>query len=56
MRSKEQRLALWVVLALILGTLLLFGRAVGFDFINVDDGDYVFNNAHLNQGFSTAGT
>ena len=41
--------------ALIAGTLLLYWPAAGFDFVSFDDGVYVVNNDHLNQGFSRAG-
>ena len=53
--SKEQRQTLWMALALLAVTALLYWPVAGFDFINVDDGDYVFNNPHLNKGFSWSG-
>lgn len=37
------------------GTLLLFSRATGFDFINYDDPGYVTNNPHVQGGLSWAG-
>ena len=39
-----------IVLALFCGTLLLFARAIGHDFVNYDDPDYVTANAHVKAG------
>jgi tetratricopeptide (TPR) repeat protein len=41
-----------IALALLVGTLLLFARAVGHDFVNYDDPDYVTANAHVKAGLS----
>ncbi len=42
-------------LALFLGTLLLFSRAMGFGFSNYDDPRYLTNNPHVQAGLSWAG-
>jgi tetratricopeptide (TPR) repeat protein len=43
-----------VCLALFFGTLLLFARAVGHDFVNYDDPDYVTANEHVQAGLDAA--
>jgi tetratricopeptide (TPR) repeat protein len=42
-------------LMLFLGTLAVFGRAVGNDFANFDDFQYVTRNAHVQDGLGWAG-
>src|SRR5688500_15224701 len=37
------------------GTLLLFARALGNDFVNYDDPDYVTANEHVKAGLTMAG-
>lgn len=44
-----------VAAGLVIGTLLLFGRAVAFPFINLDDPAYVFEQPLIARGFSWAG-
>lgn len=39
-----------VCAALFLGTLLLFGRAATFDFVNLDDAEYVIDNVAIQHG------
>jgi tetratricopeptide (TPR) repeat protein len=46
------RLRLAITAALILGTALLFARAIGHEFVNYDDPDYVTANAHVRAGLS----
>ena len=41
-----------IALALFFGTLLLFARAIGHDFVNYDDPDYVTANAQVKAGLS----
>ena len=41
-----------IVLVLFFGTLLLFARAIGHDFVNYDDPDYVTANAQVRAGLS----
>ena len=41
-----------IALALLVGTLLLFARAIGHDFVNYDDPDYVTANAQVKAGLS----
>jgi len=41
-----------IALALFVGTLLLFAPAIGHDFVNYDDPDYVTANAHVKAGLS----
>jgi len=42
-------------LVLVAGTLAVYGRALGFDFVNYDDPFYVTDNAHVQAGLSRAG-
>jgi tetratricopeptide (TPR) repeat protein len=44
-----------ICLVLFLGTLLLFSRAVGHDFVNYDDPDYVTNNEWVQAGLGARG-
>src|ERR1051325_11671770 len=44
-----------VTTCLALGTLLLFGRAITFPFINLDDPTYVYEQPLIARGFSWAG-
>jgi tetratricopeptide (TPR) repeat protein len=44
-----------ICLLLFVGTLLLFSRALGHDFVNYDDPDYVTKNAFVQAGLSAAG-
>ena len=52
--SERIRIAV-VCLALFFGTLLLFGGAIGNDFVGYDDPDYVTNNTHVQQGLGWDG-
>jgi len=42
--------------ALILLTWLVFGRTVRYDFVNFDDGTYVYQNSDVSKGLTFAGT
>jgi tetratricopeptide (TPR) repeat protein len=44
----------WIALALTVATLLVYGQTVGseFEFLNVDDPDYVTQNPHVQQGLT----
>jgi tetratricopeptide (TPR) repeat protein len=44
-----------VCIALFCGTLLLFSRAVGHNFLDCDDPDYVTKNVHVQAGLTWAG-
>ena len=44
-----------ICLLLFVGTLLLFSRAVGHDFVNYDDPDYVTKNGFVQAGLGRAG-
>ncbi len=44
-----------VMVALFFGTVLLFARAVGNEFVNYDDPDYVTANEHVRGGLTVAG-
>jgi tetratricopeptide (TPR) repeat protein len=46
------RMKYFVILALILGTLAVFGNSLRFAFVNYDDPAYVTANRHVQQGFS----
>jgi tetratricopeptide (TPR) repeat protein len=45
----------WTAPAILAFSLALFSRAVGYDFVNFDDGDYVYNNPLVLQGVSVDG-
>lgn len=45
----------WPTPALVLLTLAVYWRAGANDFVDYDDGLYVFNNTHVRDGFSVAG-
>lgn len=45
----------WIALLLVLGTFVVFGRAVTFDFLNYDDDVYVTENPGVYAGLSPAG-
>lgn len=53
-RLNIPRADLLISLALILTTLVAYARVIGFGFIALDDGKYVYNNAHLRDGLTTA--
>src|ERR1017187_241108 len=53
--SAPPLLTVAVCLALFGGTLLLFSRAVNHDFIDLDDPDYVTQNAQVQAGLTWAG-
>jgi tetratricopeptide (TPR) repeat protein len=58
MKGVESDNARWrggLCAALFFGTLLLFARAIGHDFVNYDDPDYVTANAHVRAGLSLDG-
>ena len=44
-----------VMAGLVLGTLLVFGRAITFPFINLDDAAYVYEQPLIARGFSWSG-
>jgi tetratricopeptide (TPR) repeat protein len=50
--GKEQKQTIWIAVILALGTVLLYWPAGKFEFINLDDDIYVFNNPHVVGGFS----
>jgi protein O-mannosyl-transferase len=41
-----------IVSLLLLAVLLVFGQTAGYDFVNFDDNDYVYDNAAVNHGLS----
>lgn len=45
----------WIAAGLFLATALLFARAIGGDFVNYDDPDYVTANAHVKAGLTRDG-
>ena len=49
--SAAPRSVLLVCAALFVGTLLLYGRAATFEFVNIDDYDYVVENPGMQLGF-----
>ena len=46
------RTNLFLVLGLVIGCLAIYGQTVGFDFINIDDGGYIYENTMLGTGLS----
>src|SRR5258706_8800960 len=52
---EEKRRAGIICLILVAGTLAIFGRVAGFDFINYDDLDYVTENWHVRSGLTLEG-
>lgn len=50
--ANTDRQARWIALVLGLGTLLIFARGIGNDFVNYDDPDYVTENAHVRAGLT----
>ncbi|HEY3853942.1 MAG TPA: tetratricopeptide repeat protein [Verrucomicrobiae bacterium] len=55
MLSKEQQRTVLIAFILALGTALLYWPVAGFDFVNLDDPDYVLNNIHIKNGLSWSG-
>lgn len=51
-RDGPRRVDLAIVAALIVAVVAVFGRSIGFDFVNFDDGDYVTQNAHVLEGLT----
>src|SRR5271157_4064867 len=41
---------------LLLATIIVFGQTAGHDFVNFDDGEYVYENWHVRAGLTGAGT
>ncbi len=54
--ADTHRVRATICAVLFVGTLLLFARAIGHDFVNYDDPDYVTANAHVRAGLSLEGT
>jgi hypothetical protein len=52
---KLDRRAIAVSAALFLGTLLVFSRAIGNDFVNYDDPVYVTENPRVQAGLTPEG-
>jgi tetratricopeptide (TPR) repeat protein len=46
------RTNLFLALGLVIGCLVIFGRTMGFDFINIDDSGYIYENTMLGTGLS----
>src|ERR1039458_3405490 len=44
-----------IYLALLIATLSVYGQTGHFDFVNLDDPDYVTGNAHVRAGWTAAG-
>lgn len=49
------QLTCFPALLLMLGTFLLFAQSIPFDFINFDDGPYVYRNRHVTAGLTWHG-
>ena len=48
------RLRLLLAAALAVAVLALYGRVCRYDFINIDDAEYVYQNPHVTSGLSCA--
>jgi tetratricopeptide (TPR) repeat protein len=48
-------LAGWIAVFLVLGTFAAYWRVQGNEFVDYDDGDYVFENAVVQQGMTASG-
>ncbi len=58
--SVSKRAARWwptlaICLGLVLITWIIFGRTIGFDFVNYDDSFYVYQNPSINNGLTWEG-
>ena len=53
--SPMKRMDVWIALAILAFSLALFARAARYDFVNFDDGDYVYNNPIVLQGMTVDG-
>ena len=53
-RTRDKVHDWWIYLALLIATLAVYAQAGGFDFVNLDDPDYVSGNPHVRTGW-TAG-
>lgn len=51
----SQRWTYISIILLVVATVSLFGRSIGFDFINYDDPAYVYNNEFVTQGVTAHG-
>jgi tetratricopeptide (TPR) repeat protein len=47
--------AIWICLAILAGTVILYGHSLRNDFVNFDDETYVVNNQHVRGGITPAG-
>jgi protein O-mannosyl-transferase len=53
-RRGNGRLAVWGIAAgLALAVCLVFGQTLAYDFVNFDDHEYVLENSHVRDGFTT---
>ncbi|MDA0990239.1 MAG: tetratricopeptide repeat protein [Verrucomicrobia bacterium] len=50
--SKQRPVNVSIAFVLILATVMVFGRTVGFDFVNFDDPEHVVTNPHIQQGIN----
>ncbi|MGD0349572.1 MAG: tetratricopeptide repeat protein [Verrucomicrobiota bacterium] len=53
--GSRKLLSLGICLGLALGVWMVFGRTVGYEFVNYDDDVYVYANAQVSQGLSLRG-
>jgi Flp pilus assembly protein TadD len=53
--SSDSRVSRLICLALVLGSVLVYGRLLFSGFVDFDDGDYVLQNPHVNKGLSFGG-
>src|SRR6266513_3600669 len=49
------RTNLFLMLGLAIGSLLIYGQTIGFDFINIDDSGYIYENPIVRNGLSWDG-
>ena len=54
-RTRDKVHDWWIYLALLIATLAVYAQAGGFDFVNLDDPDYVSGNPHVRTGWTVDG-
>jgi tetratricopeptide (TPR) repeat protein len=51
----SRKAAAGIALLLFAAVFALFSRTAGFDFVNIDDDDYIYNNQHIVKGLTIRG-
>lgn len=53
--NRDRKLTTFVVIALVVLVWVAFGNSLGNEFVNYDDGDYVYENPIVSQGLTLSG-